>query len=123
VEARPCGIVQDPKSRQVIHDHEFPCVPPIEIYVIHLNSAQKHNLVAGELMNYHSEGMDFIDFQSARIITTSAFKKSVPIQRHSEDSDMDSNSDCQHRCGIGQESGLSGKNASCTPSKAPILSH
>jgi hypothetical protein len=39
-----------------------------EIYVVHLNFVRKHNLVAGELMNYHSEGTHFIDFQSARII-------------------------------------------------------
>lgn len=70
-------------------------------------------------MNYHSEGMHFIDFQSARIITTSAFSKSVPIYKHPEDSDMDSNSDYQYRYGIGQESGLSGKNGSDTRKACP----
>lgn len=54
--------------RQVIHDHEPPCVPAIGIYVVHLNFVRKQNLAAGELMDYHSEGIHFIDFQSARII-------------------------------------------------------
>ena len=59
--------------RQVIHDHELPCVPTIEIYVVYLNLVRKHNLVAGELMNYHSEGTHFIDFHIIKV--TSGRKK------------------------------------------------
>ena len=100
--------------RQVIHDHELPCVPAIEIYIVHLNSVRKHNIVAGELINYHSEGMHFVDFQSARIIQQlQRFQSPHPfieiprIQTWFQT--------LITSIGIGQESGLSGKNVSCEP--------